>query len=57
MTALVNPVVNMLTNWRKRRAYRLTVQELRAMPHSLARDVNILPGDIERVARQAVYGA
>jgi uncharacterized protein YjiS (DUF1127 family) len=40
----------------KRAAYRRTVEELRTIPRHLADDVGIHPGDIERVAREVVYG-
>ncbi|WP_210527725.1 hypothetical protein [Rubellimicrobium arenae] len=40
----------------KRAAYRRTLHELRGIPAHLADDLNIYPGDAERLARQAVYG-
>ncbi|TNC71410.1 hypothetical protein [Rubellimicrobium roseum] len=40
----------------KRAAYRRTLQELRGIPAHLADDLNIQPGDVERLAHQAVYG-
>lgn len=40
----------------KRAAYRRTLHELRGIPAHLADDLNIHPGDAERLAHQAVYG-
>ena len=40
----------------KRAAYRRTLNELRGIPAHLADDLNLQPGDAERLARQAVYG-
>lgn len=40
----------------KRAAYRRTVTELRSMSIDTALDLDIYHGDIEHIARQAVYG-
>ena len=40
----------------KRAAYRRTLNELRGIPAHLADDLNIHPGDAERLAHLAVYG-
>ena len=40
----------------KRARYRHTVAELRALPLDVALDLDIYPGDAERIAAQAVYG-
>lgn len=40
----------------QRAAYRRTLEELRSIPHHLADDVGLPPGDVERVAREIVYG-
>ncbi len=41
----------------RRAAYARTVRELRALPLDVALDLDIYPGDAERLARRAVYGA
>lgn len=41
----------------RRAAYVRTVRELRALPLDTALDLDIYPGDAERIARHAVYGA
>lgn len=41
---------------RKRALYRRTVEEVRSMPDSIARDLGIYRGEAERIAREAVYG-
>jgi uncharacterized protein YjiS (DUF1127 family) len=41
----------------RRAAYLRTVRELRALPVDTALDLDIYPGDAERIARRAVYGA
>ena len=40
----------------KRAAYNRTVEELRNLPLDIALDLNIYPGDAERIAYQSVYG-
>jgi hypothetical protein len=40
----------------KRAAYNRTVQEIRMMPLDVALDLDIYPGDAEKIAAQAVYG-
>jgi hypothetical protein len=40
----------------KRAAYHRTVREIRAMPLDVALDLNIYPGDAEKIASRAVYG-
>ena len=41
----------------RRARYNRTVAELRAMPLDVALDLDIYPGDAERIAARAVYGA
>ena len=41
----------------KHAQYRRTVRELRAMPLDVALDLELYPGDAERIAARAVYGA
>ena len=41
----------------KRRAYQRTVDEIKALPLNVALDLDIYPGDAERIASRAVYGA
>ena len=36
-------------------AYHRTLRELRALNSTTARDLNIAPDDIRRIAREAVY--
>lgn len=40
----------------RRAAYRRTRNELRKLPLDVALDLDIYPGDADRIARQAVYG-
>ncbi|MEL6608533.1 MAG: hypothetical protein AAFO93_06450 [Pseudomonadota bacterium] len=54
MTSLLTKVNTAIA---KRRAYNRTVAELRAMPLDVALDLNIYPGDAERIAARTVYGA
>jgi hypothetical protein len=42
---------------RKRAHYRRTVAALRGLPLDVALDLDIYPGDAERIAARAVYGA
>ena len=37
-------------------AYRKTRDEIANMPRDIALDLNIFPGDADRIAREAVYG-
>lgn len=48
--------MNFLEELKKRRAYNRTVRELREMPLDTALDLDIFPGDAEKIARRAVYG-
>lgn len=40
----------------KRRAYLRTRREIASMPLDVALDLDIYPGDADKIARQAVYG-
>lgn len=40
----------------KRAAYNRTVEEIRKMPQDVALDLDIYPGDAERIAHRSVYG-
>lgn len=40
----------------KHAEYRRTVKELRRMPLDVALDLNIHPGDAEKIAKKSVYG-
>ncbi|MEE4118025.1 MAG: hypothetical protein V2I65_03315 [Paracoccaceae bacterium] len=40
----------------RRARYLRTRQELRALPLDVALDLDIYPGDADRIARSAVYG-
>ena len=40
----------------KRAAYHRTVSEIRRMPLDVALDLDIYPGDAEKIAYEAVYG-
>jgi len=40
----------------KRRAYMRTRREIANLPIDVALDLDIYPGDADRIARQAVYG-
>lgn len=42
---------------RKRALYSRTVREIRRMPVDIALDLNIYPGDADKIAHRAVYGA
>ncbi len=42
---------------KKRSQFRRTVAALRAMPLDVALDLDLYPGDAEKIARRAVYGA
>jgi hypothetical protein len=48
--------MNFLDELKKRRAYNRTIQELRRLPLDVALDLDIYPGDAEKLARRAVYG-
>ena len=41
---------------KKRAAYQRTVYELKTMPLDVALDLDIYPGDAEKIAAEAVYG-
>ena len=44
------------TTLAKRAAYHRTVDELRNLPIDVALDLDIYPGDAERIAYETVYG-
>ncbi|MFP7673004.1 hypothetical protein ACG74X_06555 [Marivita sp. S0852] len=44
------------TRLQKRAAYYQTVSEIRSMPLDVALDLDIYPGDAEKIAYEAVYG-
>ena len=44
------------TAFAKRRAYLRTRCEIASMPLNVALDLDIYPGDADRIARRAVYG-
>jgi hypothetical protein len=47
-----------LSHWLDKRArYNRTRKALRSMPLDVALDLDIYPGDADRLARHAVYGA
>lgn len=52
---------NLLNNWRqsaaRRAEYRRIRDEIRIMPRAMALDLDIYPGDADRIAWRAVYGA
>ncbi len=48
--------MNFLTELKKRRDYLRTMNELRRLPLDVALDLDIYPGDAEKLARRAVYG-
>lgn len=48
--------MNFLTDLKKRRDYYRTMHELRRLPLDVALDLEIYPGDAEKLARRAVYG-
>lgn len=54
MFAMIEDLANRLT---KRSQFRRTVAALRAMPLDVALDLDLFPGDAEKIARRAVYGA
>jgi uncharacterized protein YjiS (DUF1127 family) len=41
---------------RQHLAYRRTVAELESLPLDVALDLDLYPGDADRIARHAVYG-
>lgn len=45
------------TSMRKRADYRRTVAAIQSLPLRVALDLDIFPGDAQRIARNAVYGA
>ncbi len=50
-------VLDMLkTSARNYVAYRKTRDEIANLPMDIALDLNIYPGDADRIAREAVYG-
>ena len=48
--------MSFLNDLKKRAAYARTVRELRNLPVDTALDLDIYPGDAERLAQRAVYG-
>lgn len=48
--------MNFMNELQKRREYNRTVRELRRLPLDIALDLDIYPGDAEKIARRAVYG-
>jgi hypothetical protein len=53
----MNNVIDMLRTAAKKHAlYRQTRDEIARMPLDVALDLDIYPGDAERIAREAVYG-
>lgn len=54
MTALVSRIRDMAD---RRARYARTVSELKSLPLDVALDLEIYPGDAEKIARAAVYGA
>lgn len=48
--------MTLIDRMKKRRAYNRTLRELKSMPLDVALDLDIYPGDAERIARRAVYG-
>jgi len=51
-----NIVTSLRERINKRAAYHRTVEELRAIPLEVALDLDIYPGDAERIAYETVYG-
>jgi hypothetical protein len=53
-------VMSVITNLKdavaKRAMYRRTRDEIAQLPLDIALDLNIFPGDAERIAYEAVYG-
>ncbi len=54
---MLNMFENLTDRLKKRSQFRRTVAALRAMPLDVALDLDLYPGDAERNARRAVYGA
>lgn len=48
--------MNFMAELQRLRSYRRTVRELRQLPLDVALDLDIYPGDAEKIARRAVYG-
>lgn len=48
--------MNFMAELEKRRAYNRTVRELSRLPLDVALDLDIYPGDAEKIAKRAVYG-
>lgn len=49
-------ITEIRTSMHKRAQFRATVRELESLDSSVARDLDIAPSDIRRIAREAVYG-
>jgi len=53
----MNAIITRIRALAARRArYNRTVSELRALPLDVALDLDIYPGDAEKLAHEAVYG-
>ena len=48
--------MTLLNKIKKQRDYWHTVHEIRYLPRDIALDLDIYPGDAERLARRAVWG-
>lgn len=48
--------MNILKKLQKQRAYWHTVNELKNLPVDTALDLDIYPGDAEKIARRAIWG-
>ena len=48
--------MKLLDKLNKQIAYRRTVNELRNLPLDTALDLDIFPGDADKIARRAVWG-
>ena len=49
-------ITDIRSRMHKRAQFRATVRELESLDAAAARDLDIAPQDIRRIARQAVYG-
>lgn len=49
-------MTTMIDAWTKRRTYRRTLAELRALPIDSLLDLDLHRGDLSAVAHRAVYG-
>ena len=53
---MLNFIERLQSAARSHARYRRTRDEIARMPTDIALDLNIYPGDAERLAREAVYG-